>query len=227
MTELVYGGILRLTDSVYNVEVILLKKFLILPEEKQNVIIDASLKSFGTNGYKKTSVSDIAAAAGISKAMIFHYFGTKKALYLYLVNLCGNIIVKEIDEKFDNSITDFFERIRLSTKIEISIMKKHPAVPSFLTSMYYEGDEEVKDDIKAILAQGEGFRNNIAFNGTDSSKFKEDVDLRLFMKMLNWIADGYANQLKSNSNLDFDLLYEEFDECLGMLRNNFYKKEYL
>ncbi len=55
-----------------------MEKFLNLPIEKQNDIIDAGLIAFGTNGYKKASISDIAKAAGISKSMIFHYFRTKK-----------------------------------------------------------------------------------------------------------------------------------------------------
>lgn len=102
--------------------------------------------------------------------MVFHYFGTKKALYLYLINLCGNIIINEVKEKFDNSITDFFDRIKMSSDIELSVMKRHAAIPSFLTSVYFEKDEEVKDDIKAILDSGEDFRNKIAFDGMDTSK---------------------------------------------------------
>jgi len=204
-----------------------LEKFLGLPTEKQNTIINAALKCFGANGYKKTSVSDVAAAAGISKAMVFHYFGTKKSLYFYLINLCGNIFMNEINDKFDSTIYDFFERIRLSTSIEISIMKKHPDIPSFLTSVYFENDEEVRDDIKAILSQGDDFRNKIAFDGMDYSKFKEGTNLKLFMKMLLWLADGYANQMKNNPGIDLDELFKEFDECLDMLKNNFYKEEYL
>jgi TetR/AcrR family transcriptional regulator len=200
-----------------------LEKFFNLPIEKQKIIIDAALKSFGTNGYKKTSVSDIAAAAGISKAMIFHYFGTKKALYLYLIDLCGTTLMNEIDEKFDYTVTDFFDRIKLSSNIEISVMKKHPAIPSFLTSMYFENDEEVKEEIKAILAKGDGFRNKIAFEGMDYSKFKDGIDPKLVMKMLTWLIDGYANQLSSRAEIDYDVIFKEFDECMNLLKNNFYK----
>jgi Transcriptional regulator len=228
LTESVYGNILVLTESVDKIiEVYTLEKFLSLPEEKQKTIIDAALKCFAANGYKKTSVSDMAAEAGISKSMVFHYFGTKKELYFYLINLCGSTIENEIKEKFDHSVTDFFERIRLSTVIEISVIKKHPATLSFLTSMYFEDDHEVRDDIKAILSQGEGFRNNTIFDGMDFSKFKESVDIKILMKMLSWITDGYANQLKNISETDYDALFEEFDKCLNMLKNNFYKEEYL
>ena len=204
-----------------------MEKFLNLSKEKQNTIIDAALKTFGTNGYKKTSISDIAATAGISKAMVFHYFGTKKALYLYLINLCGTIMINEVNEKFDNNVTDFFDRIKMSSNIEISAMKRHAAIPSFLTSAYFENDEEVKEDLKAIFASSEDFRNKIAFDGMDTSKFKEGIDLRLLMKMLLWMAEGYTKEMSNKEEINFDNMLEEFNKCLDMLKNNFYREEYL
>jgi TetR/AcrR family transcriptional regulator len=204
-----------------------MEKFLNLPIEKQNMIINSALRTFGVNGYKKASISDIAAAAGISKAMVFHYFGTKKSLYFYLISLCSSIIMNEVNEKFDGSVTDFFDRIKMSSSIEIAVMKRHAAIPSFLGSVYFENDEEVKDDIKAAFDSGEEFRNKIAFDGVDTSKFKDSVDLKLLMKMLSWIADGYAKQLTNTSEIDFDTMLEEFNDCLDMLRINFYKKEHL
>jgi AcrR family transcriptional regulator len=182
---------------------------------------------FGTNGYKKASVSDIATAAGISKSMVFHYFGTKKALYFYLIDLCGTIIVNEVNEKFDNSVTDFFDRIMLASEIEISAMKKHPATMSFINSMYFEENDEVKEDIKAVLTQGEDTRGKIAFEGTDFSKFKEGVDITLVMKMLMWLTDGFMNSSKSKVGMDINTLCNEIYECMRLLKNNLYKEEYI
>jgi len=216
----------------------ILKNFLKIPTEKQNRIIDAALKSFGTNGYKKSSISDIATGAGISKAMIFHYFGTKKKLYLYLMNLCGNIFMNEFDEKFDNTVTDFFDRVLLATNIKISVMKKHSEILSFIGSMYFEKDEEVKEDIRANLAKGEKFRNKIAVGSTDTSKFKDGIDSTFIMKIFGWLAEGYASQLSSKSGVDSEALNNNFDEdlskdfiefkrCIDLFKNNFYKEEYL
>lgn len=202
-------------------------KFFSLPVEKQNTILDAALLAFGTNGYKKTSVKDVASAAGISKAMVFHYFGTKKALYLYLIELCGRIFVKEVNEKFDSSVTDFFDRILLASEIELSVMKAHPAIPLFLNSIYFEKDAEVKDEIRAVFVNEEGkkFRNRIAFKGTDVSKFKKGVDPQLVMKMLLWIAYGYVSMspgLSDKSLEDFD---QDFKNLIRLLRNNLYQEE--
>ena len=208
-------------------EVIAIEKFNNIPVEKQNVIINGALKAFGRNGYKKTSVSDIAEAAGISKSMVFHYFGTKRDLYFYLINFCGNLIMGEVQEKFDPGITDFFDRIIHTSRIEMAATKRYPATMSFLTSFYLEDCEEVKADIQAILTQGEEVRNQIALSGTDFSKFKEGVDITLVMKMLMWITDGFVNSTRNKDGLDYDSAYQEIFDCLMLLKKSLYKEEYL
>lgn len=204
-----------------------MEKFFSLPVEKQNMIIDAALKAFSTNGYKKASASDIASAAGISKAMVFHYFGSKKTLYRYLIEFCANLFMNQIDEKLDKTVTDFFDRIRMATSIEISLMKKHPAIVSFLKSIYFKNEEDVKGDIKDILTKGEDFKNKIAFDGMDTFKFKDNIDVKLVMKMLTWIGEGYTAQLSNNAEVDYNALSKEMDDCLDLLKNNFYKEEYI
>lgn len=204
-----------------------MEKFLSLSVEKQNIIINAALICFGTNGYKKTSISDIANTAGVSKALIFHYFGTKKALYLYLIELCLDIFVDTINEKFDSSVTDFFDRINLVTDIEISVMKKYPATPSFLKSMYFENDEEIKDDIKVILAndKGENLRSKL-YEGIDTFKFKDDIEPKLVMRILSLLTDGYLSKIRE-TGFDLGALLKEFDEYMNLFKRNFYKEKYL
>jgi AcrR family transcriptional regulator len=206
---------------------VVMEKFFALPEEKQTKIIDAALKTFGDNGYKKASVSDIAAEAGISKAMVFHYFGTKKALYLYLINYCGTMITSEVNEKFDSSVTDFFDRIIQTSEIELSVMRKHPAIISFIKGVYFESNEEVADDIKALMSQGEDFRSKIAFDGIDTSKFKDGTDITLLLKMLLWMTDGLMSSMRNSAEVDFDSLCRELYSCMYFLKKNLYKEEYL
>lgn len=204
-----------------------MENFLSLSKEKQIIILDAALLSFGTNGYKKSSVRDIATAAGISKAMIFHYFGTKKDLYLHLVNFSSSTLMSAMDEKLNYGVTDFFDRMKLAMDIKISVMKKHPAILLFLNSMYLEKDDEVKADIQAALKKGEGFRSKVAHDDIDATKFKEGIDPNLVMKMITWLAEGYVSKLPSQAGLNIEDLFKEFDECINLLRNHFYKGEYL
>lgn len=50
-------------------------KFFELTAEKQQRIINAGFRVFSENSYKKSPMSEIAAAAaGTSKSLLFHYF---------------------------------------------------------------------------------------------------------------------------------------------------------
>ena len=205
-----------------------MEKFLSLQPDKQKAIVDAALAAFGMSGYKKTAINDIAVAAGISKALIFHYFGTKKALYLYLMEVCGRTLVQEESEKLDKSVADFFDRILLATDIKVSMMKKYPAILSFINSAYFETDAEVKGDLQALFTgdEGENFRQGLVFDGVDASKFKEGVDPKLVLKMLTWMGYGYMNASPLKTQIDFDAVYKEFEASVYLLKNNLYKEEY-
>ncbi len=202
-----------------------MEKFLNLPIEKQNLIINDALKTFATHGYKKTSINDIASIAGISKAMVFHYFGTKKELYLYLVNTCVKSISIEVIEKFDDSITDLFDRILYTSKLKLSLMEKHPYVSSFIQNVYFENDDEVKEELKTIFSKGDGktIGKKITFDGADFSKFKDDIDPNLVMNIIDWIFEGYMSKMVGIGESDFDELYKVFEECLKLFKRNFYK----
>ena len=204
-----------------------MEKFLALPEEKQKNFQDAALSTFAKMGYKKASMNDIAMAAGISKGLVFHYFGNKKALYLYLIEFSGNIVLREMNRRFDKSISDFFDRIRLATEIKMSLIRQHPALLAFLGSVYYETDKEVADNIKSILAQSEEIRDSLAFDGMDASKFKEGIDPQLVVNILLKFSEGYVSGAPNTAVLDFDQLRSEFEACLILMRNNFYKEAFL
>ena len=59
-------------------------KFFDLKQEKQDRMINASLKIFSRGGYRHASTDEIVKEAGISKGLLFHYFGSKLGLYGFL-----------------------------------------------------------------------------------------------------------------------------------------------
>lgn len=49
--------------------------------ERQASLITAAASLFAANGFKGTTTKEIAKAAGVSEALVFKYFPTKRALY--------------------------------------------------------------------------------------------------------------------------------------------------
>ncbi len=204
-----------------------MENFFNLPKERQHTIIDAALLCFGTNGYKKTSAKDIADAAGISKSMVFHYFGTKRELYFYLIRFCGEALYGEMKEKFDPCITDFFDRIMMAATIELSVIQRHPSIFAFLNSVVFESDEEVRPDIQRMLEKGDGLRTHLALDGMDATKFKEGIDPKLVMNILIRMTEGFISEPSCRMGQDLEAFYKDFKDSIELFKRNFYKQEYL
>src|SRR3954469_23289083 len=54
-------------------------------EDRRSAILDAALEVFSRHGYNGASIDEIAQAAGISKALIYEHFPSKKDLHVSLL----------------------------------------------------------------------------------------------------------------------------------------------
>ena len=54
-------------------------------EERREALLDAALDVFAARGYHGSSIDDIAQAAGVSKALIYEHFESKKELHASLL----------------------------------------------------------------------------------------------------------------------------------------------
>ena len=72
-------------------------------------ILDAAAQCFAASGFSKTTVEEIAAGAGVSKALVYHHFRGKDAVFEELLErtLSDWARVGQIDEHLptDGSIT--------------------------------------------------------------------------------------------------------------------------
>jgi len=57
-------------------------------EERREAVLDAALTEFGDRGFEGASTDAIARAAGISQPYLFRLFGTKKELFIAVVEKC-------------------------------------------------------------------------------------------------------------------------------------------
>src|SRR3954468_21985252 len=65
--------------------------------ERREAILAAALDAFGPGGYHGTSLDDVAAKAGVSKALIYEHFGSKEELHGallggYVSELLGRVL---------------------------------------------------------------------------------------------------------------------------------------
>ncbi|MBA3263956.1 MAG: TetR/AcrR family transcriptional regulator [Thermoleophilaceae bacterium] len=54
-------------------------------EERRALIVEAAGRLFAAGGYDATRLDDVAAAAGVTKPILYRHFGAKQGLYLALL----------------------------------------------------------------------------------------------------------------------------------------------
>src|SRR5215217_2517551 len=55
------------------------------PEARRSLIVEAAGRLFGERGYDGTRLDAVAAAAGVTKPVLYRHFADKRALYLALL----------------------------------------------------------------------------------------------------------------------------------------------
>lgn len=65
--------------------------------DREAQIVDVACRVFGESGFAATSVADIAEAAGISKPLIYNYFGSKEGLYAVCIRHAAALLTAEIE----------------------------------------------------------------------------------------------------------------------------------
>ena len=198
-----------------------MRKFLSLPQEKQNRIVDAAMNLFGEVGYKKAYISEIAAASGISKALVFHYFGSKKGLYSYLVYYTGKIVMTEAQQDRDTANKGFFERVAVTIRFRLAIKNRYPAMNAFIDSVFNEDEPEVAADIDRLKAIATDMHSKVEVGPGEAGIFKSSVDPLQVVELIEKYTEGVVFSWNDHDSVDDTM--KEVIACLGMLKSNLCK----
>ena len=198
------------------------EKFFEIKNEKQDRILNAAIKVFALNGYRKASTDVIVTEEGISKGLLFHYFTNKLSLYEYIIDYS----IKYMNFEFTTSVSkyekDFFELQMMMEQAKIRVMKIYPYMQQFLASLKYETDAKAKAVIGENAYALESMFN-VIYKQADTSKFEEYVVVQKVVDMIRWMSDGYLREHLVEGDTDVDVLVSEFSKYLKMLRAHFYR----
>lgn len=169
-------------------------KFESLTEEKRKRIIDVCIEEFSLNGYKNASTNSIVKNAEISKGILFHYFGNKKRLYLYVLNYVVELLTKVIYGRMDNLSTDFFERVMQIGIIKMQAAHEYPSEYKFVIDAVAHTDEELEQEVQAVYGKMLSQGMPILFKDIDTSNFRKDMNKEKALEVIMFIVEGISNK---------------------------------
>jgi AcrR family transcriptional regulator len=65
-------------------------------ERREQLILDVAGRIFATAGYESAAMDEIADLAGVSKPMLYAYFGSKEGLYLAYIERAGGELLERL-----------------------------------------------------------------------------------------------------------------------------------
>src|SRR5579859_2851864 len=70
-------------------------------ESSRRQVIDAGIKTLAKRGFTRTSIEDIAAAAGMSKGVVHYHFKSKEDLIVHITETCFCRIDERVRASWD------------------------------------------------------------------------------------------------------------------------------
>ena|SRR5881275_2997265 len=122
-------------------------------EDRRTAILDAALEVFGHRGYHAASIDEIAQTAGISKALIYEHFPSKKDLHVSLLERHVGEILRRLARVADTSEPGDI-RLRAGVDAFLDWVESHPVAFRLLFRDSLEA--EVAEVLVRVQAQATG-----------------------------------------------------------------------
>lgn len=201
--------------------------------EKRDRIINAAITEFASYPFDKASTNEIVKNAGISKGLIFHYFGSKEGLYEHVTGFVLKKLFDEINENVKYEESDIFDRIKQIVIMKAKLSLKYPQLFDFIFMMI--SNETDKIDTKSILkvyakygVNAQELLGKVYSYNIDYSLFKEGQDIASSINIIRWTLEKYSEEYIGSigndlSSMDFDKINEDLDMYTIVLKKAFYK----
>lgn len=192
-------------------------RFFELKKEKQDRMINGALKVFATQGYRHASTDDIVKEAGISKGLLFHYFGSKQGTYAFVYDYSARFMMLELRDMMDFREKELFEVMKQIERTKLHALKGYPYMQMFLDRANQESNSEALQAISAkrpLLLEA----YDIIYAQVDFTRIPEGVDGRKLRKMMELTIKGLMTERFRDGTFDPELLCQEIEAYLDMMK---------
>lgn len=164
-------------------------------------IVEAATEYFGRYGYEKTTVSDLAKAIGFSKAYIYKFFDSKRAIGEVI---CGNrlsIIMTAVDEAVAD-VPYAPERLRRIFRVLVEAGTQLFFDDRKLYDIARTSASELWPSARAYEAHIRDLISQIVRDGREAGDFERKTPLDETVNAIYLVMRPYINPLLLQHNLD-------------------------
>lgn len=197
-------------------------------------ILNAAIEVFGRAGYAAASTNEIVKKAKVSKGLLFHHFANKEKLYIACQIHVMEQYGKYMTQHVDISSTDFFDRVLHNLRVKMEFGRRYPEFLTLINRAWHIDGKENALDRKAmeeyVLKSGVGKTMVNFFEGVDTSRFREGIDVAKLMDYTRLTLESSWYRFSGSHNNDvymlareMDKYIEECEEIIGLFKHGAYE----
>ncbi|MDP3487203.1 MAG: TetR/AcrR family transcriptional regulator [Bacillota bacterium] len=150
--------------------------FLNLPQDRRDLIINASIEEFARNPFENASLRKIVAITAIAKGSMYQYFKDKKELYIYVLNLAYERKRQYVASAFFTKRGDFFELVKEYYVQTYRFAQEHPLLHSVIHNFWESRDSAVREEILKERSVRISDFEEVLSQGMASGQIREGID---------------------------------------------------
>ncbi len=158
-------------------------------DERREQILQAALRVFGHKGYAPAKISDIAATAGLSHGLVYHYFKSKDQIFAELVKIALEGSSGTFKTAFEAPGSPW-ERIRTMT--EMIVPAAYEGIGPYYFNIMFEAmiSDAVPQEVKDMVIKNAPYYEYLVpliIEGQKEGQVAEDNPLQLATAYLSLI----------------------------------------
>ena len=201
------------------------EKFFSLPREKQRAVVNAGYRVFSQNAYKNSPMSEIAAEAGISKSLLFHYFRNKRELYLFLWDQCAQMTIDVLTQYGCYERRGLFESMERGLRAKAALIRQYPDMAAFTIRAFYEKDQEVCAAVQESYHRYFNLKADQVRVDLDPAQFVPGLDIPMMYQEMYWTSEGYLWEMVQRGGVDMARMEEDFTRLIAFWKSIYLRKE--
>ena len=201
------------------------EKFFSLPEQKRQAIINAGYRVFSQNSYKNSPMSEIAAEAGISKSLLFHYFQNKKELYLFLWDTCARMTIEVLTRYGCYAQEELFVSMERGMRAKMELIRQYPDMANFTIRAFYEKDPEISAAIQESYHRYFNLKADMTRLNLDPEQFIPGLDVTMMYREMYWASEGYMWEMVQRGDVDVERMEQDFTRLMAFWKSVYLRKE--
>lgn len=169
--------------------------------QRRALILDAALRAFADKGYDGASMDEIAAASGISKAVVYDHVASKRDLYTQLLDAIRLDIERAVNDALAPLGMDEERRFHAATDAVYRYVEEHPEASRLLLHELHGANlspagRELEQRIGDALARA--LVDDAALFDGEPDRARQAM---IFAELLKWAVLGLARWWHGNPDV--------------------------